>query len=355
MTRSNPRFSPEVLLEFCSSCLKKAGLAATDAQVTSENLIFANLRGVDSHGIIRLKIYTDRIRAGGFNAQAKPFVVSEGPAVALIDGENGLGQVAGVTAMNLAIRKATDAGAAFTAVRNGNHFGAAAFYALKAIDHGLIGVAATNAGPTMAPTGGCEPRLGNNPVAITLPAGKHPPVVLDLATGAVAWGKIFVAQQEGRKIPETWALDKHGIPTDDPNAAADHGLIQPFGGYKGYGLSFLIDALTGLLSGGGFSTYVHTLYQKLESPANVAHSFAAIRIESFMPLPKFRERMDAMIDLMHTCAVASNGGRIYVPGEIEHETERRRRTEGIPLNPPLMAELGHLAMELDVPPLPEAR
>lgn len=352
MTTPRPTVPADTLLHFCSECLQKTGLSSHDAQITAENLLFANLRGVDSHGVIRLKIYTDRIRAGGFNSKAQPAVVSEDSAVALLDGQHGLGQVAGSKAMSLAIDKAKNAGTAFCSVRNTNHFGAAAFYAMKAVDHGLIGLAATNAGPTMAPTGGRQARLGNNPVAIAIPAGKHPPLVLDLATGSAAWGKIFVAQQEGKKIPKTWALDKNGIPTDDPNAAADHGMIQPFGGYKGYGLSLLIDILTGLLSGGGFSTHVKTLYQKLESPSDVAHSFAALRVESFMPLTEFKVRVDEIIDLMHACPPASDGGRIYVPGEIEHETHTRRNADGIPMNSQLAEELDLLADELGVPRLP---
>src|SRR6185295_5466491 len=126
--------------------------------------------------------------------------------------------------------------------------------------------------------------LGNNAFAVAIPAGKFPPLVLDMATGAVAWGKIFVAQQAKKKIPVTWALDKNGVPTDDPDVAADQGLIQPFGGYKGYGLSLLIDILTGVLSGGGFSTQVRTLYQQMEVPAQVAQTCAALRVDAFMPL-----------------------------------------------------------------------
>jgi LDH2 family malate/lactate/ureidoglycolate dehydrogenase len=235
-------------------------------------------------------------------------------------------------------------------VKNSNHFGASAFYAMQAIERGMIGFACTNAGPTMAPTGGREGRLGNNAMAIAVPAGEFPPLVLDMATGAVAWGKIFVAQQEKRKIPATWALDKHGVPTDDPDAAAHQGLIQPFGGYKGYGLSLFLDILTGVLSGGGFSTRVKTLYKEIEVPSEVAHTCAALRIDAFMPLAEFGARMDAIIQLMHGCATAPGVERIFVPGEIEHETEQRRRAEGIPINAELQQELQALGAELGVKP-----
>jgi len=169
-----------------------------------------------------------------------------------------------------------------------------------------------------------------------------------MATGAVAWGKIFVAQQEKRKIPTTWALDKHGQLTDDPNAAADKGLIQPLGGYKGYGLSLFLDILTGVLSGGGFSTHVKALYEQVARPSEVAHTCAALRIDALMPLAEFCERIDAIIQLMQACPKADGVERIYVPGEIEHETEKRRNAEGIPLNSELQEELRALGTQLGV-------
>ena len=338
------------LLAFCVACFQKLGLSPGDAQLTADNLIFANLRGVDSHGVIRLKVYADRLRAGGFKANACPRIVCEQESSALIDGQHGVGQVTATAAMKLAIEKAANTGIAVVSVRNSNHFGASAFYALQAVQDGMIGFATTNAGPTMAPTGGREARLGNNAFAIAVPTGNFPPLVLDMATGAVAWGKIFVAQQQKKKIPTTWALDKDGVPTDDPNAAAHQGLIQPFGGYKGYGLSLLIDILTGVLSGGGFSTHVRTLYQDIETPAETAHMCAALRIEAFIPIAEFRQRMDEIIELMRACPPAAGVDRIFVPGESEYETEQRRRIEGIPINPALHAELAELAAQLGLKP-----
>jgi ureidoglycolate dehydrogenase (NAD+) len=343
-------FTADGLRGFCVACFEKVGLSPVDATVTADNLIFANLRGVDSHGVIRLKVYIDRLRAGGFQAQATPQIIAQQESSALIDARQGMGQVAALAAMKLAIAKAAKTGVAFVSVRNSNHFGASAFYALRAIEHGMIGLAATNAGPTMAPTGGRAGRLGNNAFAVAVPAGNFPPLVLDMATGAVAWGKIFVAQQEKRKIPMTWALDKNGVPTDDPEAAADQGLIQPVGGYKGYGLSLLIDILSGVLSGGGFSTHIRTLYQQIESPAQVAHTCAALRIDAFLPLAAFHRRMDEIIELMRSCPTAPGVERIFVPGEIEHETEKRRRVEGIPLNAELQRELRSLAADLGLKP-----
>jgi len=343
--------NPDALMRFCATCFEKLGLPAADAQITAENLVIASLRGVDSHGVIRLKVYAERLRAGGFKATARPTVICESDSTALLDAGQGTGQVAGVAAMDLAITKAQKSGSGWVCVRNSNHFGAAAFYALRAVGKGMIGFATTNAGPTMAPAGGREARLGNNAFAVAIPAGDRPPVVLDMATGAAAWGKIFVAQQEKKKIPATWALDKNGMPTEDPDAAAQGGFIQPLGGYKGYGLSLLLDVLTGVLSGGGFSTHIRTLYQDLGNPSQVAHAFGALRIDAFMPGAEFCQRMETMIQLMHSCPTAPGTGRIYVPGEIEHETEQRRRTAGIPLNATLREELEALAKELGVKPL----
>ncbi len=345
---SNVKISSDALRDFCIGCFKQRGVPETDARLTAENLIFANLRGVDSHGVIRLKIYLDRLKVGGFKADAVPSVATEQESSAVIDGGHGLGQVAATAAMKLAILKASHAGVAFVSTKNSNHFGACAFYAVQGLQDGMIGFAATNAGPSMAPTGGREARLGNNAFAVAIPAGKYPPIILDMATGAVAWGKIFVAQQENRKIPTTWALDKHGVPTDDPNAAAHQGLIQPFGGYKGYGLSLLIDILTGVLSGAGFSTHVRTLYKDVENPSQVGHLCGALRIESFIPLDAFSCRIEEFIDMMRSSAKAPGVERILVPGEIEHEIEQKRRADGIPLNDTLLAELRGLASELSV-------
>ena len=336
------------LSAFCRACFQMLGLPASHAALTTDNLIFANVRGVDSHGVIRLKIYADRLRVGGFKTKVRPKLVSERPASALIDAQHGIGQVAAMEAMKLAINKAKKTGAAVVSVRHSNHFGASAFYAMRALDHGMIGLALTNAGPSMAPTGGCQGRLGNNAFAVAVPAGRYPPIVLDMATGAVAWGKIFVAQQKKQQIPPTWALDKNGVPTTDPNAAAHQGLIQPFGGYKGYGLSFLIDILTGVLSGSGFSTQVNSLYQQIDKPSKIAHLCAAVRVDAFLPLAAFRQRMDEIIDLMHSCPPAMGADRIYVPGEIECEIEKQRRVEGIPINAELQEELRTLGKDLKV-------
>ena len=342
------KVSAGALRMFCVDCLAKVGLSQEDARTTADNLIFANLRGVDSHGVIRLKIYADRLRAGGIDCRARLRVVSQGAADALVDANNSMGQVAGVFGMKVSLGRAAESGFGIVAVRNSNHFGAAAYYAMMALEKGMIGFAATNSGPSMAPSGGRQARLGNNPLAIAVPAGKQLPIVLDMATGAVAWGKIFMAQQEKKKIPLSWALDETGAPTDDPDKAAHKGLIQPTGGHKGYGLSLIVDILTGVLSGSAFSTHLKSLYKDLQRPSGCAHLFAALRIDRFMPTSEFVSRVDEIIDLMWKCPPAPSVERIYVPGEIEQEIHHERLAQGIPINPILKEELAALAKELEV-------
>jgi len=218
-----------------------------------------------------------------------------------------------------------------------------------ALEHDMIGFDTTTASPTMAPAGGREVRLGNNPFAIAVPAGDEPALVLDMASGAVAKGKIYIAQQEKKKIPLSWALDKDGVPTDDPDKAAE-GLIQPLGGYKGYGISLMLDILTGVLSGSGFSTHVGMMYGDTTRPTGTAHSFAALRIDSFIPPDEFKRRVNEMVELMRSCPRAPGVERIYVPGEIELEIQRDRQANGIPVSSALMRELAALGAELGVEP-----
>ena len=341
----------ERLTEFCTRCFERLGVAHADAMLTGEAIVAANLRGVDSHGVIRLKTYVDRLRAGSIKPHGEPAIIKEEAAFALLDGGAGLGQVISAKAMRLAIEKARSTTISVVGVRNSSHFGAAAFYGLMAVEEGMIGLAATNAGPTMAPWGGSLPLLGNNPLCVTVPAGRERPVVLDMATGAVSLGKIMVAMMAGKHIPLTWGFDSQWLPTDDPKAVINGGSIQPLGAYKGYGLSMILDVLTGVLMGGEFSTSVRSLHRFLDQPQGVGHIFAALRIESFIPLDEFKQRMDMLVSLLKNCPRAPGTERVYVPGEIEDEIEIERRRVGIPIKARLKAELNNLAQELGVVPL----
>jgi LDH2 family malate/lactate/ureidoglycolate dehydrogenase len=201
----------------------------------------------------------------------------------------------------------------------------------------------------MAPWGGKARLLGNNPLSVAVPAGNYPPLVLDMATGASAWGKIFLALQQGKKIPLTWALDKNGQPTDDPNVAFAGGSIQPIGEYKGYGLSLMLDVLAGVLTGGAFSNYVPAWNEK-EKPQQCGHFMAAFRIDCFLPVDVFRQRIDELICVMKDCPPAPGRNRVMVPGEIEYETEQQRRAQGIPIHSAVKQDLVKLGQELSVTP-----
>ncbi len=337
----------ELLTEFCAACFRKAGLSQEDAELTSRSLVWANLRGVDSHGVVLVKEYAGWVKSGRINPKSTYDIVSETGTTAIIDAAAGVGAVAGVRAMNVAIEKAAQAGVGMVGVKNSNHFGAASFYTLMAVERGMIGIATTNAPPSMAPWGGKERLLGNNPLAVAAPAGKYPPLVLDMATGASAWGKIFLAYQQGKKIPLSWALDKNGEPTDDPAATFDGGLIQPLGGYKGYGLSLMLDVLAGVLTGSHFSNQVPAWKDK-DQKASIGHFMVAIRIDCFLPVDTFLGRIDELINLMTSCTLAPGSDRVLVPGEIEYEAEQQRRAQGIPLLQSIKQDLTQLGQELGV-------
>jgi LDH2 family malate/lactate/ureidoglycolate dehydrogenase len=345
--QSSPVVAAESLTRFCADCFLKLGLSQADAELTARSLVWASLRGVDSHGLVLMKEYAERISLGSIDPRSAYTIISETATTGLIDAAGGVGQVAGFRAMSLAMEKASQAGVGVVGVRNSNHFGAAAFYSQLAVERNMIGLASTNAPPTMAPWGGKARLLGTNPLSIAVPAGAYPALVLDMATSASAWGKVFIAMQQGKKIPLTWVLDKNGEPTDDPAIALDDGLIQPLGGYKGYGLSLMLEILTGVLTGSAFSSHIPAWNNK-DQPLRCGHLLAAVRIDCFLSVEVFHTRMEELVALMKNGPVAAGSDRIYVPGEIEFETERQRREQGIPLHSALEQDLTTLGRELGI-------
>ncbi|HEY8477443.1 MAG TPA: Ldh family oxidoreductase [Chloroflexota bacterium] len=338
----------EVLREFTVQCFTAAGVPAEDARVVAENLIEANLRGVDTHGITRLLgIYIKRLRAGLVNTRPNIRVVSESPSTVLLDGDNGLGAVVGRRAMELAIARARHAGSAWVGVRNSNHFGACAHFTMMAARADMVGIALTNGPKSMAPWGGVTPYLSTNPISFAVPSDDGP-VVLDMATSVVAKGHIFLAAAKGERIPEGWAMDKRGRPTTDPREAIE-GLVMPLAGHKGYGLSMMIDILCGILTGGAFGPYIGSLYTDMDRPQQVGHLFGAIDISRFVPVEEFKTRLGQMVREIRSCERAEGVERIYVPGEIEAEKAARRLREGVPIPEPIRQEFIAVARELGVP------
>jgi len=339
--------SHEQLETFCNQVLGKLGVPRGEAEITAQTLVTANLRGVDTHGVLRLPLYAARLKGGAMSPALSLTTEKETVATALLDGNNGIGQVVSYRAMEIAIRKAKEAGVSYVAVRHSNHFGAAAFYPMMALDRDMIGLAFTNASPRLAPTGGVERLFGNNPWCVAVPAGKHPPVVLDMANSVVAAGKIRVLQKEGKPVPEGWALNEFGEPTTDP-AAALKGILLAIGGYKGYGITLMVDLLTGVLADSSYGPRVKVLDQAVD-PAGTAHSFMAIALSAFTDVAAFKARMDSYIDEIKSSKKARGTDVIYVPGELEYLRVVERMKKGIPLQAKVAEELKTLGRELGIP------
>ena len=283
------------LKTFCVDVLRHVGVAAGEATFIIDNLVAADMRGVDSHGVVRLPIYVKRLAAGAINARPAVRILRETATSAVVDGDNGLGQWVGMKAMEIAIDKALSGACTFVSVRNSNHFGAAAYYAEMAAARDLIGLAFTIGGINhMTPWGGAAAILGNNPFAVAMPAGVEPPVVLDMACSVAARGKIIVAAKEGQPIPADWAVGPDGIATTDAIEALK-GFVQPVGGPKGYALTLVIGLLSTMLSGAFFGREVTHMYDDLERPQNIGHLFAAIPIALFEDIDVYKSRMDKAI------------------------------------------------------------
>ena len=316
----------EPLRGFCGQVYRALGVEGAAADLLADTLVQADLWGHSSHGVMRLFWYAARMRSGATKLDAAPRVVTDAGALQLIDGGDGIGHVMAQAAMERAIAGARAHGIGAVSVRNSGHFGTAMYYTRMAARAGCIGFLSTNASPSMAPWGGREKLMGNNPFSWAAPAGRHAPMMLDMALTAVARGKLYLARQKGEAIPLGWAMDAGGADTTDP-AAGIAGTILPMAGHKGYALTTLMDVLSGVLSGSAFADGVTGPYMP-EGRSGVGHLAISIDISKLRPLPAFEADMEALIGKLHA-APARPGARIYYPGEPEAETEARLRAEGI--------------------------
>jgi len=338
--------SAERLRRHCQGVLTRVGLREAHAALVAESLLFADLRGVASHGVVRVPTYLDRVHAGVMEIDPEMELVRDNPASALLDARNGFGQVAGVKAMDAAIAKAEAFGAGVVGVKNSNHFGVAAFYAMRASAARMVGLVVTNASPAMTPHNARKPLLGTNPLAVAIPAGSQKPIVLDMSTSVVARGKIrFVAARQGDRIPFGWAVDADGRPTDDPLAALNGSLV-PIGGPKGAGLSLVIDLLCGALTGTALTGEVKNITDT-SGPSKTGHMFIAIDVAKFIDPQVFSHSVDTIIQRIKALPSA-DGSPVYLPGEIEFNLEAKRREEGIPLAIDVIEELNCLGERYDV-------
>jgi LDH2 family malate/lactate/ureidoglycolate dehydrogenase len=277
-------------------------------------------------------------------AAGRPRLAAEGPAWGIVDGDSALGMVTSVLAMQTAIAKARVCGVAYVGVRNSCHFGAAGYYAWLAAREGLIGLSMSNDIPSVAAPGSRGGITGSNPISYAVPAGRHPPLLLDMSTATVAGGKVYAARTRGERIPDTWLIGADGRPTTDPSGYPDVGALQPAAGHKGYGIALLIETLSGILSGAAFTWRVGAwMWDDGSQPTHHGAAFLAIDTNAIMPAAEFARRMEALVDEIHAAPRADGVDRLYVPGEREWERHRRAMQEGIQLPPDVLASLQEAA------------
>jgi LDH2 family malate/lactate/ureidoglycolate dehydrogenase len=323
---------------YAAKVFEAAGMTADNAAVIATDLVKANLRGIDSHGVSRIPMYLERLRRGLVTANPAITVKKVAGAVAEVDADNGMGFLASHRAMDEAIALARDCGIGLVGVKNSTHFGMGALYALQAIEAGYVSLIFTNSSPAIPMWGARSTFLGASPIAAGVPGGKYPPYVMDMAMTVIARGKIRLAAMRGEQIPEGLALDNEGNPTTDA-AKAFEGVCLPFGGVKGSVLGALMDLLSGVLTGANFGGEVKSLYFDHSGPQNVGHLFFAIKPDLFMSLDDFEGRMDQFAERAKALPKAAGVNEILIPGEPEQRTEDQRRASGIPITDNVIADL----------------
>ena len=341
--------SAERLRPFIASIFRALGVSEADAETVAEIIVEADLRGVESHGSTRVAGYAGMIKLGLLNPRPKVEVLRETPSTAMLEGDNAFGMVVARRAMELALDKAARAGVACVTARNVTHTGMIGFYPMMAARRGFIGLSCNNGPTILPPFGGTTPTLATNPFSAAFPAGHEDPIVLDMATSIVAAGKLRQAAKKGAPIPDTWALDRRGVPTTDPREAIFHGFLQWAGGYKGFGLATVVEGLSGVLSGGLFGRDVPAMKIFGKEPLVTSAFYMAINPECFMPLEEFKSRVDRLVRHIKSSRRAAGVKEVYVAGEIEFRKKARRLAGGIPVSAVVYDELRGLAAERGVP------
>ncbi len=356
------RVQADALKDFSVRVFRRMGVPPEDAGITADVLVSADLRGIASHGVARLRRYVEGLGKCVMLPRPDVKVVRETPTTALIDAGAGLGQPVSYRAMQRAIQMAQDMGSGFVTVRNSNHYGIAGYYAMMALEHNCIGISMTNADVLVVPTFGRNALLGTNAMAVAAPAGKERPFVLDMATSTVPRGKLEVYDRLEKPMPPGWATDEDGRTTDDAHQVLENlknrvgGGLLPLGGegellsgHKGYGLALLVDILCAVLSG---AAYADLVYPKAPDgqplPANLGHFFGALRVDAFRSVEEFAAAMDDLQQRLKNASKVQDQERIYIHGEKEYENTERNLREGIPLNPKVAADMKAIASELRI-------
>jgi len=346
-----PRVAAAALATFIKRAFEAAGLRSEDADVVANLMVEADLRGSDTHGVIRLPLYLRRLKAGGIKARPDIRIVRERPATALVDGDNGIGHLVMRFATMTAIEKAKGAGVAWVGARMSNHAGPAALYAMMPLAHDMIGLyLAVGSNNHLPPWGSTENLLGTNPIAIAVPAEEEPPIVLDMAPTVAAFGKVRLKMQRGEEMPVGWMIGRDGKPLTDPKRA-EQGLLLPIGDYKGYGLSLMTGLLAGTLNQAAFGRDVVDFVKEQGKATNTGHAIVAVSVEAFAPAAAFKRQVDAAIRAMRGAQRLPGVERIWLPGEQSHRKRQDRAQNGIPMPKPLRESLETAARELGIAPL----
>jgi LDH2 family malate/lactate/ureidoglycolate dehydrogenase len=334
-------FAPDDLIELGARILTTLGVPDEDARLVADSLVTADMWGHPSHGLLRLGWYVARLRSGAMTSVTSPQLVVDAGAVAVLDGCEGIGQVVTARAAEEAVRRAGEHGIGVVAVRNSNHFGTAAYFTRRIADQGCVAILTTNGSPAMAPWGGREKTVGANPWSIATPGGRHGPVVLDIANTGVARGKVYAALERGEDIPLGWALTADGEATTDPRAAIE-GLILPMAGHKGYGISFMMDVLSGVLTGSSYATGIAGPYVP-DRRSGCGHLVLALRIDVVADREEFDARMEDLVATTKAVPLAEGVEEIFYPGELEDRAYRRAAENGVLLPAKTVSDLQELA------------
>ena len=353
------KYSFDRLHQFAVNLFMKIGCPIEQAIEAANVLLSADLRGVDSHGVARLVGYLRLYEKNRINSKPQISVVHETPSTAVVDGDAGLGLVAGPYAMRLAIEKAKNVGTGWISVKNSNHYGIAGYHAMMALEADCIGISMTNASPLVAPTYSKERLLGTNPIAVAVPAENEPPFVADMATTTAANGKLEILQRKNESAPLGWLQDKEGQPTQAAQGIVEGGALLPLGGdrehgsHKGYILGSIVDILSAVLSGANFGPWVPPFVSFLDPDPNpvgagIGHFFGALRIDAFRPASEFKTHMDIWIKRFRNATTINETNKVIIPGDPERRMDQLRRKEGIPLLDTVVKDLQSLSEQYQV-------
>ena len=342
------RYPVEQIRSYCQEVWVKAELSPEDAKVCVDVLLAADLRGQRTHGVTHMRDYCDRMVKGTSTPGADAEFALTSPTSYVVDAKYGVGMVVAPKAMKQCMEQAKISGACFASIHNACHYGLGAYYPMMALEEDMIGFSFANAPALVAPFGGADPCLGTNPISVAIPAGKYPPLVMDIATSVVAKGRIHLAMKEGQSIPEGWALDKEGRPTTDP-FEANVGVLMPFGAHKGYAMELIGSLLSFALSGADMDDKIPRPFECRDQFTNIGQFMGCIDISRFCPVEDFKARVDGMFAVLKACRPAAGSTGVMIPGEIEVRKTEEALRDGIDLSEAVLGEFREMSQTFGVP------